>query len=131
MPSVLSNRALRIAGATARLFHHFPGRPDSAACVSLPRNYSTDFLKIYSLNENKKSQSHLTRAPVSNEIGRVGDQNTNYDLDRPIVHPPLEPRDHATDCQADQNAASGVGRLIFFTYLAQQRDQASAPLTAN
>jgi TonB family protein len=34
---------------------HFPGRPDSAACVSLPRNYSTDFLKIYPLNENKNS----------------------------------------------------------------------------
>jgi hypothetical protein len=28
---------------------------DSATCVSLPRNYSTGFLKIYSLNENKNS----------------------------------------------------------------------------
>ena len=43
-------------GSIRRTFPaHFPGRPDSAACVSLPRNYSTDFLKIYSLNENKNS----------------------------------------------------------------------------
>jgi hypothetical protein len=44
---------------------------------------------------------------ISNEIGRIRDQNTNYDLDRPIVHPPLKPRDYTSDCQANQNAASG------------------------
>jgi hypothetical protein len=37
----------------------------------------------------------------------TGNENTNDDLDWPIIHPPLKPSDQTAHCQADQNAASG------------------------